>query len=307
MTRPSQKGGPTIAVFTKNRINPAYLGARLAADRTAARLGGRTVHYVPETPDDPAEQSALIAQAIAARPDAIALVPAHPTAVNDAIRAINRAGIPIVNLINRMTDGDAVTFVGSDDRALAARVATRLFEALDGRGGVVVLEGPPGVVTGAARLEGFRDAAARFPGIRIAASACGEFLREPGRRATAELLAAEPRIDGILAANDMMALGAIDALAAAGRRSLVVGVNALPEAIDAIKRGTLLATADFDAFKLAAVATEAALRHLRGEAVPREILLPVQVVDRANCAAWDKPIEAREAPRWEDVVGPPRK
>jgi ribose transport system substrate-binding protein len=100
----------------------------------------------------------------------------------------------------------------------------------------------------------------------------------------------------------MMATGAIEALDAAKRRSLVIGVNALPEAVTAIKRGKMLATADFDAFKIAAVATEAALRHLRGETVPREILLPVQVVDAANYAPWDKPIEAREAPRWEDVT-----
>ena len=64
--------GPTVAVFTKNRINPAYHGARLADDRVAARFGGRTVHYVPETPDDPVEQSRLIDQALATRPDAIA-------------------------------------------------------------------------------------------------------------------------------------------------------------------------------------------------------------------------------------------
>lgn len=294
---------PTVAVFTKNRINPAYHGARLAADRVAARFGGRTQHYVPATPDDPVEQSALIDQALAARPDAIAFVPAHPTAVNDAVARINQAGIPIVNLINRLTAGDAVSFVGSDDRALAIAVATRLFETLGGAGTVAILEGPPGVVTGAARLDGFRAAARRFPGIALVGSADGAFLREPGRRATETLLGTLPRLDGILAANDMMALGALDALDAAGRTARVIGVNALPEAIDAIKQGRLLATADFDAFKLAAVATEAAFRHLRGEPVPREILLPVQVVDRANCAAWDKPIEAREPPRWDDVVG----
>jgi ribose transport system substrate-binding protein len=294
--------GPTVAVFTKNRINPAYHGARLAADRIAARFGGRAVHYVPETPDDPVEQSALVDRALAARPDAIAFVPAHPTAVDAAVHRINRAKVPIVNLINRLSAGDAVTFVGSDDTALAERVAERLFAALDGRGAVAILEGPPGVVTGEARLAGFRAAAARHPAIRLVGAANGAFLREPGRRATADLLGAVPRIDGILAANDMMALGALEALDAAGRASLVVGVNALPEAIAAIKAGRLLATADFDAFKLAAVATEAAFRHLKGEAVPREILLPVQVVDGANCAAWDKPIEAREPPRWEDVV-----
>jgi len=51
------------------------------------------------------------------------------------------------------------------------------------------------------------------------------------------------------------------------------------------------------------VATEAAIRHLRGERVPAEILLPVQVVDASNCAPWDRPIEQRECPRWEQVVG----
>jgi ribose transport system substrate-binding protein len=57
---------PTIAVFTKNRTNPAYEAARLGADRTAARLGGRTIHYVPEKPDDIEQQIALIGQAVAA-------------------------------------------------------------------------------------------------------------------------------------------------------------------------------------------------------------------------------------------------
>jgi len=293
---------PTIAVFTKNRINPAYAGARLAADRTAARLGARTVHYVPETPDDADEQIALVDQALAARPAAIAFNPAHPTKINDAVRRINLAGVPLVNFINRLTAGDSVCFVGADDHALAAKVATRLFDQLGGSGVVAILEGPPGVATSVARVRGFRDAAARCPGIRIVATACGALLHEPGQRATAALLADQPRLDGILAANDLMATGAIAALEAAGRICLVVGVNALPEAIDAIKRGTLLATADFDAYKLAAVATEAALRHLRGETVPREILLPVQVVDQTNYAPWDKPMDAREAPRWEDVV-----
>jgi ribose transport system substrate-binding protein len=78
-------------------------------------------------------------------------------------------------------------------------------------------------------------------------------------------------------------------------------VNALPDAIAAIKAGALLATVDFDAMKIACIATEAAIRHLRGERVPEEIILPVQIVDRANCAAWDKPLEERECPRWDDV------
>jgi ribose transport system substrate-binding protein len=82
----------------------------------------------------------------------------------------------------------------------------------------------------------------------------------------------------------------------------VIGVNALPEAITAIKSGKLLATVDFDAMKIACIATEAALRHLRGKTVPREIILPVRIVDASNYQPWDRPLEERECPRWEDVV-----
>jgi ribose transport system substrate-binding protein len=54
--------------------------------------------------------------------------------------------------------------------------------------------------------------------------------------------------------------------------------------------------------KISAIATEAALRHLRGEMVPREIILPTQIVDRGNCDAWDVPLERRQCPAWSDVV-----
>ena len=77
-----------------------------------------------------------------------------------------------------------------------------------------------------------------------------------------------------------------------------------PQAIAAIKQGELLATVDFDAMKMSCIATEATIRHLRGEAVPAEILLPVEVVDASNFHPWDRPLEARDCPRWEEVVGP---
>jgi len=54
--------------------------------------------------------------------------------------------------------------------------------------------------------------------------------------------------------------------------------------------------------KMSCIATEAAIRHLRGERVPAEIQLPVQIVDGANCLPWERPIEERECPRWEEVV-----
>ena len=292
----------TIAVFTKNRTNPAYAAARLGADRSAQRLGARTVHYVPLKPDDVDEQIALIDAALAQRPDAMVLVPVHPTAINDAIRKVNAAGVPIIGFINPFSAGGALSYVGSDDHPLAFNIATYLCEHLKARGDIAIVEGPRESVTSLERVRGFRDALRNFPQVRVTASICGDYQRDVTLRAGAALLESAVRFDAILAANDVMALGMLDALDAAGRTSIIVGVNAIPDAITAIKGGRLLATVDFDAMKMACVATEAAIRHLRGETLPAEIILPVQIVDRSNYAQWDKPFAERACPRWEDVV-----
>lgn len=293
----------TIAVFTKNKTNPSYAATRLGAELTAQRMGARVLQYVPDKPDDIDQQIALIDDALAQRPDAMTLVPVHPTAINASIRKINAAGVPIVGYINRFTEGGCVSFVGSEDYPLAVGIATYLFERLHGCGKVVIVEGWHDSVTSRERVRGFHDALRNFSGIHLLASVCGEYQREPARRVMTEFLESAPSIDGIIAANDIMAMGVIDALSAAGRESLVVGVNAIPEAITAIKHGKMLATVDFDSMKMGCLGVEAAIRHLRGEALPKEILLPVQIVDRLNCDKWDRPFEQRSCPKWEDVVG----
>jgi ribose transport system substrate-binding protein len=199
-----------------------------------------------------------------------------------------------------------VTYVGSDDYRLARDIAAYLFTHIAGKGDVVILEGVPAAVTSRERLRGFRDAAREWPGIRLVATRAGDFQRTTAGRVMTGLLAEFPRLDGILAANDEMALGALEALEAAGRRVPLVGVNAIPEAIAAIKNGKLLATVDFDAMAISSIATEAAIRHLRGERIPAEIILPVEIVDATNYRPWDRPLEARECPRWEDVVIAPQ-
>jgi ribose transport system substrate-binding protein len=292
----------TIAVFTKNRTNPAYAAARLGADRSAKQLGARTVHYVPNKPDDVDEQIALIDVALAQRPDAVVLVPVHPTAINGAIRKITAAGVPLIGYLNRYTEAGPIAYVGSDDYPLALRIAIFLCEHLERRGELVIVEGPAESVTSIERVRGFRDGLARFPMVRIATSICGDYQRDTAKRAGARLLKSALPFVGVLAANDVMALGVIDALEEAGHKSAVVGVNAIPEAITAIKEGKLLATIDFDAMNMAALATEAAIRHLRGETLPREIKLPVQIVSAKNYARWDKPFEERPLVSWPDVV-----
>ncbi len=296
---------PRIAVFTKNRVNPGYEAARIGADRAAKRLGASVIHYVPERPDNIDEQIALMERAVGERPDAVLFVPVHETAVNDAIRAFDAAGIPLFNIIARTTAGRRICFVGADDRALGFDIANHLFHKMSGRGEIAIVEGTPASPTSRDRLAGFRDALAQFPAIEVRMSLRGEYLRTVARHAWTEAAGRLHGIDAVLCANDHMALGVLDALDALAARELplVAGVNAVPEAIAAIASGRMLATANFDTMTMSAIATEAAVRFLDGERVPSEIMLPVQIVDAENCADWNRPFDARPCRAWHDAVG----
>ena len=294
---------PTLAVFTKNHLNPAYAAARLGTDRVAARMGARTVHYIPDIPDHAGQQQALVEQAIAARPDACLFVATDAEAMIPSVKKLNAAVIPVFAFVNRLQGGEWVSFAGSDDRALAVRVANHLFTHIQQRGRVLVLAGTHGSISGRDRLTGFAEAFAAAPNITRVADLHGEFLQDAAAREMARFLEKGVAFDAVLAANDAMALGVLEAMSVAKLPLCpIVGVNAVPAAIDAIKAGTMLATASFDAMKMACLAAEAALRHLRGERVPREIMLPVEIVDRANCAAWDRAFEARDLPVWDEIV-----
>lgn len=284
-----------LAVFTKNYTNPAYGAARLGAERAAAVFGDEVLHFVPNKGDDPVEQSTLIDEALALqpRPDAFVFSPVHASKVNPAIAKVVAAGIPMIGFVNPIAAAPMVGYVSSDDEALAQAIASYLFRHLQGQGRVLVVTGPEASFTSLERLRGFRAAASQFPGITLAGQVAGDYVREVARDRTASWLQANPAPDAVLVANDIMAIGVLDALDAAGKTAAVVGVNAIPQAIAAIAAGRMLATADFNAMQMAYLAAECAARHLRGEKVPATIELPVRIVDRSNCAHWNLPYEQR--------------
>jgi ribose transport system substrate-binding protein len=296
MTRPF-----TLAVFTKNRVNPAYAAARLAADRVAADAGARTLHFVPQTPDDVGQQKALVGEALATVPDAVVFVPVDDRQMVPDLARFAAAGIPVVTCINRM-EGKVVSFVGSDDVAVGHTAARALIDALGGSGRIVAIEGTPVAPTSRDRTVGLKKALAETPAIRLMGSGVGYFQQAPAREEMARLLAEHAEIDGVWTSNDVMAFGALEALAAAGRTAKVVGVNGLPEAIDNIERGTMQASVDFSAFNIAGIAAQAALRHLRGEPVPASIMVPAALIDRTNYQRWKVPFAVRPTPSWQEVV-----
>ena len=292
-----------IAVFTKNDENPNYRAFLHGAERAARAAGAETSRHVPHTPDDPVAQARLLRAVIAERPSAILFAPADDRLLVGPGAEAAGAGIPLIGFVNRMPGG-FVSFIGADDVAMGRRIAGVAIAALGRAGTVVLIEGPDTAPTSRDRGIGFRAALAAAPGMRLLGTAPGRYLRAAGRDAMAGLLAMHARIDAVMCSNDLMALGALDALDAAGRRALVVGNNGTIEAAVEIGRGRLLASMDYCGFRMGALAAMAALRHLSGLPVPSEIILPAEVVHQGNHAAWLVPVEQRPLPDWDALVSP---
>lgn len=292
-----------FACISKNNTNPAYEGARIGASRVAERLGAEITHFVPDTPDNIPEQVSLLQQAVAESPDAILVSPSLPSPLDEALRAAKATGIPLVYFVSASDIVPTRCFVTSNNHDLAFRIAGTLIEALGRKGRVVVVDGAASSPTTAPRTKGFLDAIACHEEVVIAARICGEYQHAPARHAFEAVLNSATPFDGVVCSNDFMAMGVIEALDAAGREVPVVGINATPGGIDAIRQGRLLATASFNAMAIACIATEAAYRIVTGEAVPAVIELPVEIVDTQNAAAWDLSYEHRPLPDWTEVTG----
>lgn len=291
---------PTIAVFTKNTTNPAYEAFRIGADQVGRALGARIVHYVPKKPDDVDEQKAFVAQVLSAKPDVVVFIPVDDVAMADSVRMLNDAKIPVV-LASNPLPGRFVTYVGADDVEIGYRQARYLFEHLGAKGRIVVIEGTAAAPTNRDRLRGYQRAFSEFPGIRVLGSGAGNYQQPDAKRVMAKFLQDHAQIDAVLSANDGMALGALEALKEAGRTSTVIGINGILPAVRLIETGALLASVDFNMFKIGCIATRAAIRHLKNQPLPEKVILPAEIIDKANYKAWLTPVDQRTCPEWADV------
>jgi ribose transport system substrate-binding protein len=291
----------TIAVFTKNSTNPAYEAFRIAADQIAKSTGARVVHFVPQKPDNVDEQKAMVEQVLKDRPDAIIFIPVDDVAMVESVKQLNDAKIPLV-LVSNPLPGQFVTYVGADDFEIGYREAHYLFDHLGGKGKIVVIEGTPAAPTNRERVRGYQRAFAEFPGIQVLGSGVGNYQQADAGRVMEKFLGKHAQIDAVLPANDSMALGVLEALKAANRTAVVIGINGILPAVKQIEAGAILASVDFNMFKIGCTATHAAVRYLKKEALPEKVMLPAEVIDKTNYKAWLVPVDQRTCPEWGEVV-----
>jgi ribose transport system substrate-binding protein len=291
----------TIAVFTKNRTNPAYEAFRIASDQIAQTSGVKLIHLVPIQPDNVDEQKAMVEQVLKDRPDAIIFIPVDDVAMIESVKKLNEAKIPII-LVSNPLPGHFVTYVGADDFEIGYREARYLFEKLGSKGKIVVIEGAPAAPTNRERLRGYQRAFVEFPGIQVLGSGVGNYQQADARRVMEKLLAEHSEIDAVLSANDSMAIGVLEALKAANRTAIVIGINGILPAIKQIESGGMLASVDFNMFKIGCTAARAAVRHLKKEPLPEKVMLPAEVIDKTNYQAWLVPVDQRTCPEWSEVA-----
>ena len=298
---PAIAGGETIALLTKNQTNPFFQAERIGGQKAADALGAKLLSYVPTQPDSISEQMSEIDDVIVKKPDAIVMVPVDYKAMGPGVDKIDAAGIPVVNVTDRSATGKFLAFVGANDHDIALNTGRELLKAIGGKGNVIIIEGVRGTLTSADRVRGFNDAIREFQGVKLVDSQPGNYQRLQANQVMENLLQANPDVAGVMAANDALAAGVVDALGDAGSKAQVVGINGTKEAVDAIKAGKMLATGDYNGFQQGCIGVMIAIHALRKEPVPTQVTLPAVVIDQSNLKDYETPVQDRSCPDWASV------
>ena len=284
-------GRPTIALVVKTLNNPFFNDMQKGAEEAAKRLNVNLLVQAAEREVDVEKQMQIIENLIQTGVQALCLTPSGSREVVPAVVKANRANIPVVIVDTRLDPAAAteagakvVSFIGSDNYE-GGRIAARfIVEATKGKANVAVLEGIPGHETGDSRLRGFHDGIKDTAAVKIVASQTANWERDQGFNVFQNMLQSHPEIDTVFACNDMMALGAVEAIRAAGKTGSirVVGFDAVDDARKAIQDGTMVASVAQFPDEMGRIAVENAVHAIRGEPIPPDAKVRIELITKEN-------------------------
>ena len=283
-----------IALVVKTLNNPFFIDMQKGAEEAARNANVVLQVQAAEREIDVEKQMQIIENLIQSKVSALCITPSGSKEIVPAIVKANQAGIPVLILDTRVNPealqqagGKIASFVGSDNFEGGKVAGEFMVKALGGTGKVAVLEGIPGHETGDSRLKGFRQAVAAAPGIEIVSSQTANWERDQGYNVFQNMLQANPGIQGLFACSDLMALGAVEAIAAAGKtgKITVVGFDAFSEAREAVRKGVMAATVAQFSSEMGRTGVENAVRLLKRETIPQEITVKIQLITKENVDA----------------------
>src|SRR3990170_7757892 len=220
-------GISTVGLSISTLNNPFFVdlrdGAKVAATKVKVDL------IVLDAQNDPAKEASGIEDLIQKKVSVIAINPTDSDAIVPTIKKINAAKIPVITVDRGANGGTIAAHIASDNVAGGKMAAEYAAKRLNGKGNVVMLEGIAGTSAARDRGKGFKQGLQKFSGIKLVAVQTADFDRAKGLSVMENILQAQKKIDAVFAQNDEMALGAVQAIAAAKRQSqmFVVGFDAI--------------------------------------------------------------------------------
>jgi len=217
------------------------------------------------------------------------IVNATDTSATPSMTKVARdGGVPLVYVNRRPAEEtlpEKVVFVGSEELQAGTLEMEELARLMDYKGNVAIMVGELASNGAQLRTRAVEQVVAKYPGMRIVEKQVGNFQRERGLDLMNNWLTAGTKIDAVAANNDEMAIGAIMAIRQAGiadGRILVGGVDATPDALAELAKGTLTVTVFQDARGQGKGAVDAAVALARGEQLDRIVWIPFELVTRDN-------------------------
>jgi ribose transport system substrate-binding protein len=281
----------TIALVTKAMDSEFWLmvaaGAKAGAEE---RPGVKLTIVAPDREINVDQQVSILEDQVRRGVKALVVSPAGSAQVMSALELASSRGIPVVLIDTDAPFAKKVSYIGTDNRRGGQLAAKCLVDRLGGKGEVALISGVPGNESQDARAQGFIDAVAQVPGMKLVAQQPANSERSLGLTVMENMLTAHPEVKGVFATNDQMALGAMEALDARGLRGKVaiVGFDATKEAVQATVDGKLAGSVAQNPRAMGQKGVEAALAALDGRPVDKRIDTGTELVTKENAEKYLK-------------------
>lgn len=267
-----------IALVISTLDNPFFVTLKEGAEKQAKALDYDLV--VLDSQNDPAKELANV-EDISVRGVKILLInPTDSDAVGNAIAVANQKKLPVITLDRAANKGQVIAHIASDNTAGGEMAGNYIAEKLGKGAKIIQLEGIAGTSAARERGAGFAKAA-QARDFKILASQPADFDRSKGLNVMENLLTAQLEVQGVFAQNDEMALGALRAIQAAGKKDLVlVGFDGTDDGVKAVKAGKMAATIAQQPEKIGEIGVQTADKVLKGEKVEASIPVELKLINQ---------------------------
>jgi ribose transport system substrate-binding protein len=273
-----QDDSVTIGFSISTLNNPFFVTLKEGAEKAAKDSGAELI--VVDAQDDSAKQLSDVEDLIQKKVDILLINPTDSHAVSSAVESANQAGIPVITVDREAEGGETVAHIASDNVSGGKMAGEYILEQLGGKGNIVELEGIPGTSAARDRGKGFHEAVDGKPGVKVVASQPADFNRAKGLNVMENILQSHKDIQAVFAHNDEMALGALEAIQGAKKEILVVGFDAIEDAVKAVEKGDMAATIAQKPEEMGRIAAEVAVKAAKGEKVDKFYPVELELITK---------------------------